>query len=331
MTNQNVEFETPQSSSSVSNVEDLENGKSYDLNDFAPEAEVVPAAEEESDETESLDEEVVDDETYEQSDDYLEQEEREYPYEVPRPALTIDEASSILGKSIRSIERSIQGRWGNKLPEGWQARKMKIDGESEWRIIPPPGFRIRHTSSLWGDTKNNTEEEESTSYDAQDVKEVASEESTALSYEEPKDDETENGTGLKLPGFGFSLENFFTTAGNRAKTEIARAGMAGMGSSNSELEHPTIVIDRSDDVERLLRELANTQKELSEERRLHMQDMKLIAELQGSMRLLEDHASQTSIMKKELVEAQEALIQHKKQYEAYLALPWWRKLFKKAP
>ncbi|MBX9669717.1 MAG: hypothetical protein K2X93_18990, partial [Candidatus Obscuribacterales bacterium] len=66
-------------------------------------------------------------------------------YDVPRPALTLDEASSILGKSIRSIERGIEGRWGNRLPEGWKARKMKIDGQDEWRIIPPPNFRVRHS------------------------------------------------------------------------------------------------------------------------------------------------------------------------------------------
>ena len=39
----------------------------------------------------------------EEDDDMI----RVYPYDVPRPALTIEEASSILGKSVRSIERSM--------------------------------------------------------------------------------------------------------------------------------------------------------------------------------------------------------------------------------
>ena len=42
--------------------------------------------------------------------------------ELARPALTIKEASSLLGRSVRALERSILGRWGNNLPDGWIAK-----------------------------------------------------------------------------------------------------------------------------------------------------------------------------------------------------------------
>ena len=61
-------------------------------------------------------------------------------YEIPRPWLTLQEAASIMGRSQRALERSIIGRWGNKLPAGWSARHVTIDGQAEWRIIPPPAF-----------------------------------------------------------------------------------------------------------------------------------------------------------------------------------------------
>ena len=79
-------------------------------NDFSPELE---------------DAELIENEEVSEEEEYSK---NSKSYEIPRPALTIDEASSILGKSIRALERSIAGKWGNKLPEGWHARKMKIDG-----------------------------------------------------------------------------------------------------------------------------------------------------------------------------------------------------------
>lgn len=258
--------------------------------------------------------------------------EREYPYEVPRPALTLDEASYVLGKSIRAIERSIQGKWGNRLPEGWQARKMKIDGESEWRIIPPPGFRIRHTVSSTFGTKSNIKEDEQVSKESPEEVAVETALETATDADPVESTEVattgEKAGGLKLPGFNFSLEGFLNSASNKAKTELVRAAN---GVNELDMDHPTIVIDRSDDVERLLRELANTQKELSEERRLRMDDLRAMSQMQSSMRLLEDHASQTSLLKDELLDARRALKLHKEQYEAYLRLPWWKKIFKKSP
>ncbi len=283
---------------------------------------------------ESFEEEYEKETEEEQEESAWASDEREYPYEVPRPALTLDEASYVLGKSIRAIERSIQGKWGNRLPEGWQARKMKIDGESEWRIIPPAGFRIRHTVSNTVGTKSNISEPEaveSSQYDsrideATDCEPLeengTTESSTAVATTGDKSG------GLKLPGFNFSLEGFLNSASNKAKTELVRASN---GVNDLDMDHPTIVIDRSDDVERLLRELANTQKELAEERRQRMDDLRTLSQMQSSMRLLEDHASQTSILKEELVETREALKLHKEQYQAYLKLPWWKKIFKKAP
>lgn len=270
--------------------------------------------------------ELVESDSTEEDEEEKPEETNTKSYEVPRPALTIDEASSILGKSIRAMERSIAGKWGNKLPEGWHARKMKIDGENEWRIIPPPGFRIKHSSaSTDTGTTDDTEPiepiEEAETFPAEDSY-------TENETEESFEDSSESKTSMKLPGFGFSIENFLNTASKKAKNEIARVAV---GQTEQLDEHPTIVIDRSDDVERLLRELADTQKELAEERKQHMEDMKLIAQLQGSMRLLEDHASQTAIMKEELVETRELLAVHKKQYEEYLNLPWWKRIFKKAP
>ncbi|MBK9146076.1 MAG: hypothetical protein IPM23_26720 [Candidatus Melainabacteria bacterium] len=232
---------------------------------------------------------------------------RVYPYDVPRPALTIEEASSILGKSVRSIERSIEGKWGNRLPEGWKARRMKIDGEAQWRIIPPPGFRVRHSSSA---SARKTAEKP--------LEKPTPEPSPVRASDESGEHEF----------FGFSLERLITTASIKARNELVKA--AG-GAVEDNQDHPTIVIDRSDDVERLLRELADTQKELAEERRLHMEDMRLLAKMQDSMRLLEDRASTTAMLKDELKGATLALAEHKKQYQEFLALPWWKRIFKSKP
>lgn len=127
---------------------------------------------------------------------------------------------------------------------------------------------------------------------------------------------------------GFSFDSLIQTAGKKAKTELARAAEYAM---EANMEHPTIVIDRSDEVERLLRQLNEVQKELSDERRMHLEDLRLLAEMQGSMRLLELKSSQTATLKDELVEVTRTLQEHRRQYQEFLALPWWQRLFRKAP
>lgn len=131
-------------------------------------------------------------------------------FEIPRPTLTLREAAAIMGKSLRSLERSILGKWGNKLPAGWSARKVETDSGQEWRIIPPPGFRLRHIFS--------------------DANEIAE-----------SNDEMEKPVETK----------------RRLPRQL-----------NSSIESPAIVIDRTDEVENLLRELLQVQRQLSEERRL---------------------------------------------------------------
>lgn len=268
-------------------------------------------------ETASFDEEPID--TFEDLPDTQEDWERRYPYEVPRPALSIQEAATILGKSVRSLERSILGKWGNKLPEGWKARRMRIDGVDEWRIIPPPGFRVRHTSMQAPSSQTGSVSSESSQSSSSKPRRTARDEGRRSSSSEAA---ASNSGGL---GFGFSLEKLIASAGQKAKNELVRAAEFALD------EHPTIVIDRSDDVERLLRELADTQKELSEQRKMHLQDLRLLAEIQGSMRLLEINASQTSVLKEELELATTALREHKRQYQEFLNLPWWKRLFRSKP
>jgi hypothetical protein len=240
-------------------------------------------------------------------------------YDVPRPALTIDEAAAILGKSIRAIERGISGKWGNRLPEGWKARKMKIDGQDEWRVIPPPNFVVRHSKSRTPRTADMTSQmsEKPTSTSAS-----ASSSRTTTRSEEP--------TGLLDNDslFGFSINSLLQTAGKRAKTELAKAAEHAIDST---MEYPTIVIDRSDDVELLLRELAEARKELNDERRMHIEDLRVMADMQSSMRLLESKSSQTAILKDELMEVTRTLQEHRRQYQEFLALPWWKRLFRKSP
>lgn len=189
-------------------------------------------------------------------------------FEVPRPGLTLAQAAAILGKSIRTIERSLAGRWGNKLPEGWSARKSNTESGEEWVIVPPPGFRLRQ--------------------------------SQAESFQPP----AEADHGLSLP---------------RSTKRLWKP-------ENHRLEHPAIVIDRSEEVEYLLRELLSTQKALSEERRLHMEDIRLVAQLTGSVRLLENSASESTRIKSELEAAKKELEDVKRDYNNLVNLPWWKKL-----
>ncbi|MGH9550426.1 MAG: hypothetical protein ACRD3W_13675, partial [Terriglobales bacterium] len=55
--------------------------------------------------------------------------------------LSVKEAALVLGKSIRALERSLSGKWGNRLPEGWSASRRMMNGSEEWQIVPPADFR----------------------------------------------------------------------------------------------------------------------------------------------------------------------------------------------
>lgn len=204
-------------------------------------------------------------------------------YDVPRPFLTLHQAGQILGKSIRALERSISGRWGNKLPDGWQARKMQTSNGDEWRIIPPPGFRVRQVSA-------------GTKYDTGAAQQSSGDEANSL---QPYSSSFDTAIRRKLPSWR----------------------------SSHSFDQPTIVIDRGDEVEDLLRELCATQKALSEERRLHIEDMRMLAQLQGSMRLLETNAAENRRVKDELAQAKQELEQLKSNYNQLLSMSWWQRLF----
>lgn len=200
---------------------------------------------------------------------------------IPRPLLTLKQAAFLLGKSLRALERSLLGRWGNKLPEGWTARKIPTDEGFEWRVIPPLGY------SLPGDPASTDETKEF----------CVDEPNMAIDDERAKSSK---------PGKSFALK----------KRVIKEA---------------TIVIDRSDEVELLLKELLQTQKQLSEERRLRVEDMRLITQMQGSMRLLEDRANETRKLKEELTVTRKEFDELKEQYLTLLRLPWWKRLFLSKP
>ncbi|MBY0358921.1 MAG: hypothetical protein K2W82_13030 [Candidatus Obscuribacterales bacterium] len=182
-------------------------------------------------------------------------------FEIPGPLLTISQAAAALGKSIRAIERSIVGRWGNRLPEGWSARKVTTERGQEWRILPPASYRVRQATA----TKTEANEKEL------------------------KND---------LPATRY--ETF---------------------------DQPTIIIDRSDEVEHLLRELLSCQKSLSEERRLRFEDMRQLTQLQSTMRLLEVDKVDNERLKNELEKTKTELGELTKQYNHMVNLPWWKKLF----
>ena len=129
----------------------------------------------------------------------------------------------------------------------------------------------------------------------------------------------------------FSLEKLFNTIGTSICTSVKNQLQTASGSIDAEITPATIVIDRSDEVEKLLRELSDTRQELAEQRKMHMDDLRLLHEMQTSMRLLEVNAIETSTLKKELIEAQQMLIEHKQRYERFASLPWYKKLFSKHP
>ncbi len=197
-------------------------------------------------------------------------------FDMYRPQLTMQQAATLLGKSVRALERSLSGRWGNKLPEGWSARKVKTEHGEEWRIIPPAGFKVR----------SNRQETEKA------IQEI-------LSF-----DPTKSPSSNPLEMIDFS-------------PAVSKRGQ----------ETPTIVIDRSEDVELLLRELLSVQKALSEERRLHMEDLRTVAQLQSSMRLIECNAAENSNAKAQLLTTQQELENLRLEYDRIASLPWWKRLF----
>lgn len=323
-------------------------------------------------ESEELEEDQDDDDDDEIVENYADS----WSYEVPRPWLTVEQAASMLGRSTRGVERSILGRWGNHLPEGWSARRVRIDGVDEWRIIPPPGFRIKHSrreTSRRDGTSTNTNTNTSANTDKNSSVGTSTHASTGDSNIEdveasPITSSTEPSSSAKqtetnktasksqekkmaaTPNSAvespssvsepFSFEKFFQSAGKMAQKELASFGLTVRPTSertdkhgivDADIEHATIVIDRSDEVEKLLRELANTQKELAEQRRMHLDDLRLMQEMQRSMLLLEVNAKETGELKQDLTYAQQALKEHRSQYQAFLALPWYKRLFRKTP
>jgi hypothetical protein len=214
-----------------------------------------------------------------------------HSYEVPRPFLTLQQAAAILGKSIRSIERSLSGRWGAKLPDGWVGRKLRTERGEEWRILPPPGFRVKLSGAP--SLTNGGADGDSTEYDT-----VVTE-----SFEMTQTNHS---------------ESFAPTRQSTSNKQVR---------SRHTLEQPTIVIDRSEEVEHLLRELVVTQKALSEERRIHLDDLRTIHQLQSSMRLLEVNAHEQSKLKQELDAAKAELDLWKEKFEREANTPWWRKMF----
>jgi hypothetical protein len=203
-------------------------------------------------------------------------------YDIPRPALNLQQAAAILGKSLRSLERSIIGRWGNKLPDGWSAKRISAGNGQEWRIIPPPGFRLRQ---------------------------VNSQSDGAAIYEEAENEDMNSYSGA--------------ADGPKVKRRLP------WRPENQSLESPAIVIDRGEEVEHLLRELVQAQKQLADERRLRMEDLRLITQMQGSMRLLEMNANETQKLKEELTYAKSEFKVLKDEYIAVLNAPWWKRLFNK--
>ncbi|HEY9773406.1 MAG TPA: hypothetical protein V6C81_06315 [Planktothrix sp.] len=176
--------------------------------------------------------------------------------------LTVKEAALLLGKSIRALERSLSGKWGNKLPDGWSAAKQLINGTEEWVIYPPEDFRYEHV--LEGLRKPN--EHSIQRIQAEDL--------------------------LRPLRHHFEAESL-------------------------------------QEVHGMLRELAGAHRELAEQRKLHIDDLHTLMELQSSMRLLEVNSGETAKLRAELVEAQKDLIGLKNQYKEFLALPWWKRLFKR--
>lgn len=177
-------------------------------------------------------------------------------------SLDLKEAAFVLGKSMRALERSLTGKWGNRLPDGWSARRQLTNGVESWRIIPPEGFNLEPL------------------------------------YEHQRGAQPQ-----------FELLAARTRHHSQALLSVWK---------------------KDDEVITALKELAAVHKELAQEKRAHLEDLRLLAQLQSSMRLLECNASETSQLKTELMEAQKDLIALKNEYQTLLKLPWWKRIFKQS-
>jgi len=189
-------------------------------------------------------------------------------------SLDLREAAFILGKSMRSLERSLTGKWGNRLPDGWAARRQIVDGVETWRIIPPEGFNLE---PLW-----------------------------------------EQKRGVQ--------ESHLSHGGETKHLSQGQPGSLGVGVSAASAH--LFAWKKEEEVLTVLKELAGAHRELAEERRSHIQDLRLLGELQSSMRLLECNTAQTSQLKAELAEAQKDLVTLKNEYQELLKMPWWKRIFK---
>jgi hypothetical protein len=185
--------------------------------------------------------------------------------------ISVGEAAVLLAKSVRSLERSLEGRWGNKLPEGWSARKVRTCGKEEWRLTPAPDFK-KKVQGLFGGRQPSKED--------------------------------------------------FSSSIKQTEAQVFTAGRSS--------RQATVVIDHSREVENLLRELLAAQKELAEERRLHMEDLRLVTQLQGQMRLLEADLSAREQVRSELELNKRELGRLKDEYNQLVALPWWKRLIGRA-
>ncbi|MBL0185144.1 MAG: helix-turn-helix domain-containing protein [Candidatus Obscuribacter sp.] len=271
----------------------------------------------------------------------------DWSYETPRPWLSIAEAARMLGRSPRAVERSILGRWGNKLPEGWTGRKVRIDGQDEWRVVPPPGFRVKHSRKAYSTKETNEPqgaeqadiaEEVDNAFDCTAIEDLVTKESPAPQSGQPDSNEGNDMVYKNRKAEDpFTLEKLLQSASQVVEKELASFGLAvrskrdKVDKNYEDLEATTIVIDRSDEVEKLLRELADCHRELADERRARLEEMRMMNELQSSIRLLEVNSRETRELKDDLVLAQTALREHKRVYNEFLALPWWKRLFVKNP
>ncbi len=184
----------------------------------------------------------------------------------PPTSLNLKDAAFALGKSMRALERSLSGKWGNKLPDGWSAKKIIVDNNEEWQITPPPGFNLE------GLVQHNR------------------------------------------PSENKIVES------NREQPVSSTRQILSKAASKLAFAKPMMELH-------LLRELAATHKDLSEERRAHLEDLRLLSELQSSMRLLQVNAVETATLKAELIEAQKDLIALKNQYQEVVNRPWWKRIF----
>jgi hypothetical protein len=217
-----------------------------------------------------------------------------YSYEVPRPFLTLNQAAGVLGMTLRSLERSLLGRWGNKLPDGWLARKMKTMAGDEWRILPPPGFRVKLAPGTTFDTNPD---------------------------EHNMDDQQSQGQTTQ------QAANFPPPPAAEQGNQLSNKRKQPWRPERHTIDQPTIIIDRSEEIEHLLKELVAAKGALAEERRLHLEDLRVISQLQGSLRLLEVNSAEQARVKTELETAKSELTQWKEKYNELISKPWWRKLF----